>query len=150
MRNVTIMIAAGLFSGLGAALWTMLEYALGWHNQHLEVGAKTGFIALAFPVAAIIWALSATRRVQGGQLTLKQAVICGLGMSAINAFIGVIFFYMYYTWINPAFIAAMRARGQGVNVLEQLVAVVIGSLTIGLLLSVMAGLILRSRTGGAQ
>lgn len=145
MRSDPIIIAAGLFSGLGAALWTMLEYALGWHNQYLEVGAKTGYIALVFPVAAIIWALTAIRRAQGGQLTLKQAVICGLGMSAISAFVGMIFFYIYYTWINPAFIVAMRARGHEVDVLAQLLAVAIGSLLVGLFLSVVAGIFLRSK-----
>jgi hypothetical protein len=62
----------------------------------------------------------------------------------------VIFFSIYYHWINPDFLAAMRARGHDVDVPAQLIAVVIGSMSIGLLLSVVIGLILRSKPEGTQ
>jgi predicted metal-dependent hydrolase len=47
MRFNRITTYAGVFSGVGAALWTMFEYAMGWHNEHLETGAMTGFIEWA-------------------------------------------------------------------------------------------------------
>lgn len=150
MRDSRIIISAGLFWGLGAAAWTLLEFALGWHNQHLEVGAKTGFIALIFPIAAILWALSATKRAQKGQLTVKQAMVRGLAVSAVSALIGVIFFSIYYHWINPAFLVEMRARGQPVDVPTQLISVVIGSLVVGFLLSVAGAALLRSKAEKPQ
>ncbi|MGL5837508.1 MAG: DUF4199 domain-containing protein [Sphingorhabdus sp.] len=142
MRYNPIITSAGIFSGAGAALWTLFEYAMGWHSENLETGAVTGFVAIIFPIAAIIWALRATRRANGGQLTFKQSLTCGLAISAISAAIGLVFLYAYYTWINPAFIDAMKARGQDVNVTAQLAAVVMGTFVLGLLISAVAGFFL--------
>lgn len=150
MRFNPITTYAGMFAGIGAALWTMFEYAMGWHNEHLETGAMTGFVAIIFPSAAILWALRATKRSNGDRLTLKQALMCGVAVSAISAAIGVIFFYVYYTSINPAFLDAMRARGQEVDVTTQLAAVVIGSFIFGILVSAVAGLFMRTRGEAAK
>lgn len=144
MRYNSITTNAGIFSGVGAAAWTMFEYAMGWHNEQLETGAMTGFIAIIFPTAAILWALRATKRSYGGQLTLKEALMCGLAVSAISAAIGVIFFYIYYSSFNPAFLEAMKARGQEVDVTTQLIAVVMGSFIFGILLSAVAGFFMRT------
>jgi uncharacterized membrane protein len=150
MRFNPITTYAGIFSGVGAALWTMFEYAMGWHNEHLETGATTGFVAIIFPIAAILWALRATKRSHGDQLSLKQALMCGIAVSAISAAIGVIFFYIYYSSINPAFLDLMRARGQAVDVTTQLVAVVMGSFIFGILLSAVAGFFMRTRGEAAK
>jgi uncharacterized membrane protein len=145
MRFNPITTYAGIFSGAGAALWTLFEYAMGWHNAHLETGAMTGFVGIIFPVAAILWALRATKRAQGGRLTMPQALKCGVAVSAISAAIGIVFFYFYYSTINPEFLELMRARGQEVDVTGQLVAVVTGSFIFGILLSGIAGLVMRTR-----
>ncbi len=150
MRFNPITTSAGMFAGIGAALWTLFEYAMGWHNEHLETGATTGFVAIIFPTVAILWALRATKRSLGDRLTLKQALMCGVAVSAISAAIGVIFFYVYYTSINPAFLDAMRARGQEVDVTTQLAAVVLGSFIFGILLSGVAGLFMRARGEAAK
>lgn len=150
MRYNPITTYAGIFSGVGAALWTLFEYAMGWHNEHLETGAMTGFIAIVFPVAAIVWALRATRRSFGDQLSMKQALMTGLAVSAISAAIGVVFFYTYYTAINPAFLVAMAAHGQPVDVVSQLIAVVAGSFVFGVLISAVAGYFMRTRGGEAE
>lgn len=150
MRFNPITTYAGIFAGAGAALWTMFEYAMGWHNEHLETGAMTGFVAIIFPTAAILWALRATKRSNGGMLTLKQALMCGIAVSAISAAIGVIFFYIYYSSINPEFLELMKARGQEVDVTGQLVAVVMGSFIFGILLSAVSGLIMRTRGEAAK
>lgn len=150
MRFNPITTYAGIFAGAGAALWTMFEYAMGWHNEHLETGAMTGFVAIIFPTAAILWALRATKRSHGGVLTLKQALMCGVAVSAISATIGVIFFYIYYSSINPEFLELMKARGQEVDVTGQLVAVVMGSFIFGILLSAVAGLLMRTRGAAAK
>lgn len=150
MRFNPITTYAGIFAGAGAALWAMFEYAMGWHNEHLETGVLTGFVAIIFPTAAILWALRATRRAQGDTLSLKQALMCGVAVSAISAAIGVMFFYIYYSSINPAFLELMRARGQEVDVTGQLVAVVMGSFIFGILLSAVAGLLMRTRGTAAK
>ena len=67
----------------------------------------------------------------------------GLGVSAISAAIGLAFFAAYYTIINPEFVAAMQARGAAVDVPSQLAAVVMGSLVVGMAITVIATLIMR-------
>jgi hypothetical protein len=145
MRFNPITTCAGLFAGAGAAGWTLFEFAMGWHNEHWETGAMTGFIAIIFPFAAIIRALRATKSSLGGHLTMKQSLMTGLSISAISGAVGAVFFYAYYTAINPGFIAAMRARGHEVDVTAQLVAVVSGSFIFDLLISAVAGYFMRTK-----
>jgi multisubunit Na+/H+ antiporter MnhB subunit len=145
MRYHPTTTYAGLFSGLGAALWTLFEFWMGWHNEHLKIGARTGFVAIVFPIIAIVWALRATKESQAGRLTLVQAVKLGLAVSAVSAAIGAVFFYLYYTAINPAFIELMKAQGQDIDIAAHLAAVIVGSFVVGLLISVIAGALMRSR-----
>lgn len=76
---------------------------------------------------------------------MPQALKCGVAVSAISAAIGIVFFYFYYSTINPEFLELMRARGQEVDITGQLVAVVTGSFIFGILLSGIAGLVMRTR-----
>jgi Protein of unknown function (DUF4199) len=144
MRFYLTNINAGLFSGLGAALWTLFEFMMGWHNEYLEIGARTGFIAIVFPIVAIVWAMHTTKVSQAGQLSFMQAIKLGLAVSMVSAAIGVLFFYAYYTTINPAFIDLMKAKGQDITITAQLVAVVVGSLVVRLLISAVAGAFMRT------
>lgn len=138
-------ILAGLLSGGGAAGWTLVEYAMGWHNERLEIGAITGFVGLVFPILAIVLALGSLRRDAGGVLSWRTALPAGLAISAISAAIGFAFFRTYYSIINPQFVTAMRARGQAVDVDAQLAAVVAGSFVVGLLITVTTAMIMRRR-----
>lgn len=149
MTSARTTIYAGLLSGGGAMLWTLFEYAMGWHNEHIETGAMTGFVAIIFPIIAIVWALKATRRDAGGVLTIRRALATGLLVCAISAAIGVAFFSSYYNIINPEFVAAMSARGQNVDVTAQLVAVAAGSFVVGMLITLVATLVMR-RGGPAR
>jgi hypothetical protein len=149
MRYNWIAVYAGAFSGIGAALWTLFEFMMGWHTEHLETGQMTGFIAIIFPIVAIVWALRASKRLNNGRLTVRQSILCGIKASAISAAIGVAFFYAYYHSINPGFIEAMKARGQTVDIGAQLVTVVIGSFVLGVFISTIAGFIMRT-SGGAE
>ncbi|MFY9350818.1 MAG: DUF4199 domain-containing protein [Sphingobium sp.] len=143
MPDLRTTLLAGLLSGGGAMAWTLFEFAMGWHNEHLDVGAKTGFVAVIFPVVAVGWALRRARQAGDGQLRWRSALAIGLGVSAISAAIGLAFFAAYYTIINPEFVAAMQARGAAVDVPSQLAAVVMGSLVVGMAITVIATLIMR-------
>lgn len=143
MPDPRTTLLAGLLSGGGGMAWTLFEFAMGWHNQHPEVGEKTGFAAIIFPVIAIVWALRRSRRAAGGQLTWRSALATGLGVSAVSAAIGLAFFAAYYTIINPGFVTAMQARGAAVDVPSQLAAVVIGSFVVGMTITAVATLVMR-------
>ncbi len=143
MPDARSTLLAGLLSGGGAMVWTMFEFAMGWHNEKLDVGAKTGFIAIIFPVIAIVWALRKARQAAGGVISWRSALTTGLGVSAISAAIGFAFFAAYYTLINPEFVAAMQARGVTVDVVSQLVAVVLGSFVVGMVITAIATFVMR-------
>lgn len=143
MLDPKTTLLAGLLSGGGAMAWTLFEFSMGWHNQHPEVGAETGFVAIIFPFIAIIWALRRTQSAAGGHLTWRNALAAGLGVSAISAAIGLAFFAAYYTIINPGFVPAMQARGAAVDVPSQLAAVGIGSLVVGMAITAVATLVMR-------
>ncbi len=51
----------GAAAAAGGALWTLIEYALGFHTDKPEVGRYTGFIAIIFPILAIVAALRQAR-----------------------------------------------------------------------------------------
>lgn len=38
--------SAGLFAGLGTAMWTLFEYVMGWHGPRSDIGAWTGFVGI--------------------------------------------------------------------------------------------------------
>lgn len=136
-------LLAGLLSGGGAMAWTMFEFAMGWHSEQLDVGAKTGFVAIIFPVIAIVWALRKAQQAAGGVISWRSGLATGLAVSAISAAIGLAFFAAYYTLINPEFVAAMRARGAPIDVASQLIAVVLGSFTVGMVIAAIATFVMR-------
>jgi hypothetical protein len=143
MPDVRTILLAGLFSGGGAIAWTMFEFAMGWHSEQLDVGAKTGFVAIIFPVIAIVWALRKAQQAAGGAISWRSALATGLAVSAISAAIGFAFFGAYYTLINPEFVAAMRARGTPIDVASQLIAVVLGSVMVGTIITAIATFVMR-------
>lgn len=141
---------AGLFAGIGAALWTLFEFAMGWHGPKMEIGAMTGFVGVLFPLAAIIWALRTTKSELGGRLSLGQALLCGLSVSLILAAFGILFYYLYYTVINPDFIPAMQASGAKIDMASQLISVVAGSIVFSMIVALIGGLIMRTRRGSEE
>lgn len=148
MRFNRTIIRAGLFAGLGTALWTLFEYAMGWHGPRMEIGAVTGFVGVLFPLVAIVWALRATKAERGGHLTMRQALLVGLSVSLILSAIGIVFYQVYYTVINPGFLARLSASGTPTDTVSQLATVVVGSVTFSLVVAAIAGLVLRTRASG--
>ena len=134
----------GLLAAGGAAAWTLIEYALGFHTTRLDVGRYTGFFGLVFPVVAIVLALRAARRARGG-LSFMQGVGEGLAVTGVFAVLGVVFLWLYYAVVNPGFFADTAQRGEPVTLASQLVVVVVSSLVMGLVISLVAAALLRRR-----
>ncbi len=138
-------LVAGLFAGVGTALWTLFEFTMGWHTTHIEVGEKTGFVGILFPLVAIVWALRDTKARLNNQLSLKQSLTVGLSVALILAGIGVVFYQIYYTAINPGFLARLQTGGTPIDTVTQLVTVVVGSLGLSLAVALVGGLVMRTR-----
>ena len=140
MRQRALMF--GLLAAGGAAAWTLIEYALGFHTTRLDVGRYTGFVGLVFPIVAIVLALRAARRARGG-LSFAQGLVEGLAVTAVFAVLGTVFLWLYYKGVNPGFFADMARRGEPVTLAGQLAVAAVSSLVMGLLISAVAAALLR-------
>jgi hypothetical protein len=136
-------LLAGVGAGVGSALWTLFEFAMGWHGPKIEVGALTGFVGTVFPLVAIVWALRETKA-ELGALSMRQALMVGLSVAMVLAAIGVVFFHLYYTRINPEFLVRVQTPGATITATSQLVSVVVGSIGFSLLVALIGGWIMRS------
>jgi hypothetical protein len=143
LRRPTVSRALryGALAAAGGAVWTLTEYALGWHTTHAAVGRWTGFVSLVFPVAAIVWALRAARREAGGALSFRRGLGEAAGVGAVLASLGGAFFYAYHAWLHPAFGPAARAGTPA----TQAAAAAVSSLGVGLLVGVVAAAAMRAR-----
>lgn len=130
---------------LAVALWTLLEFALGFHGPRAEVGRYTGFLAIAFPVAGISLALREERRSRGGELSFLQGLALGTATAAVLSVLGAAFIWGYFVFINPEFEAAGRAA----EPMEQAALLLASSFVAGVIISAVAALALRGGSARA-
>jgi hypothetical protein len=156
-------IKFGLISAVAVSTWVLLEYLLGFHTTRYELGQYTGFGAAIFPVACT-WVALTRLRAAAGALTFGRGLAAGAVVAAISSAGTGLFMVVYYRFINPGWLATMRARetaaGQAADRspeqlnahLESLAAaaspagilmVMIGSFLIGLLIAAIIALVLR-------
>jgi hypothetical protein len=145
------MIKRALIYGLAAAggvfLWMMLEYALGFHTARAEIGRYTGFLALIFPVAAIAFGVRAARRARGGAIGFGEAFGEGIAIAATFSLLGAISVWLYFSAINPGFLASPAAGGATLG--GQVALSLVSGLFLGGLVSLVAALLLRRASPAA-
>ncbi len=137
----------GAAAAAGGALWALIEYALGFHTDKPEVGRYTGFIAIIFPIVAIVEALRPDRAEKGG-LSFGQGLAQGSAVTLVLAVLGVLFFLIYFSSINPDFLK--KAGPQPVSMGEQLSLLFISSLIGGIVISLVAAFLLRRTDESAR
>ena len=92
----------GIAAGLGISLWVFIEFLLGLHDKHLEIGQFTGYLSTIIPIACIYLGLKEKRgQLSPETLTLQQGLTTGLIVSLISGIITTAFFLLYYHFINP-------------------------------------------------
>lgn len=96
------LLYAGGAAGL-AALWTLLEFALGWHGERAEIGRISGFVGLLFPLVLIPLGVRAEKRAASGSFGWSRGLRFALIAAAVFAAAGAAFFFAYHSWINPGF-----------------------------------------------
>lgn len=134
----------GLAAAAGVSAWTMIEYLLGFHTVHAEVGRYSGFVGLLFPIAAIVLGIAAARRARGGLIGFGEAFAQGAAISVVSSALGAVSIWLYLTVINPGFLAS--PAGQGATLSGQIMAVLGGGLLFGGLVSLAAAAAMRRRT----
>lgn len=136
-------IAAGLLAGAGMFGWTILEYALGWHTTRADIGAYTGFVGIAFPIAAIMLAIRAERRDRGGAIAFGPAFAQGIGVALIFSLGAAIGIWLYLTTIHPGFLTS--AAGAGQTAAGQALLVLLSSFGLGAVVALVCAALMRRR-----
>lgn len=164
------LIYGALVAVLGA-VWTLIEYALGFHGEKIETGQYTGYVSLIFPIVGIVLAIQAAKKADTGAFTFGDGFKQGLATTAVFSVLGAIFFYLYHTAINPRYADLTRDLGlkkfqeqgysgreleQARTVLEAstspvalIFGAIIGSLIVGLIISAIAAAVLRRKAAAA-
>src|SRR5262245_16558972 len=155
----------GAVLGVSVVIWTLLLHVLGFYTTNLAAGQIADVVAIILPVATIVLALR-ERRGSGG-LTLIQAITTGLIVGLVSVPITAGFLWVYHHFINPQWnelliayqrdalaqsgasaeaIATMEARQRaGATDVAQLMGAVIGTAGISVVISLIAGAMLRRR-----
>jgi len=139
----------GLLAAAGGASWTLVEYALGFHTTRLETGRYSGFVAILFPILAIVFALKAARS-ERGALSFREGMMQGAAVTLVQATAGAVFIWLYFTLINPGFFAMLSRAGKNSNTEEQVTIMLVSSLAAGLLISVVAAALMRRRSDSSH
>lgn len=134
-------ITYGLLATGGVAAWTILEFALGWHESRADVGRYTAWLALLPPIVAIVFGLRAARRERADGLSFGAGMAEGTGMSLVFAVAVTIFYYLYFSAINPGY----NDAGAPVDPFRTAKAALGASMATGLLITVIAAAIFRTR-----
>ncbi len=159
----------GVISGAGVCAWVLAEYLLGFHNQHLAIGKFTGYLATVIPVVVLYRALKEKRdRQPDGDLATDDGIKAGLVISAIAGVITTAFFWAYKHFINPGWLdralefekAQMANAGATAETIDrkvaafnalnsdeiQIVTGLIGTMVVGLAISLVLTSILKKKT----
>lgn len=164
-----IEIKHGVICGTGVCAWILVEYFLGFHDEHLAIGKFTGYLATVIPVVVLYRALKEKRAQQpDGDLATGDGLKAGLVISAIAGVITTAFFWAYKHFINPGWLdralefekAQMAKAGATAEMIDRKVAVfnamnsdeiqivtgMIGTMVMGLAISVVLTSILKKKS----
>ena len=140
----------GLIAGTGICLWIIVEYCLGLHTAHLEIGEYTGYFSNLIPVLTLFLLLRKKQSaIYDGRLTLGQGIASGLVASLVSASLVYCFMVIYNNLINPnwmdyaltAKVAQLRAHGVAeVNIRQQIKFYQQANSPVGLISTTLLGL----------
>lgn len=88
----------GLLLGLISVALGVVLYVM---NMHLERTWITNVLGIGITVAVIIYGLNQFKKANGGFMSLGQALKLGVGISLIAGIIGVAFNYVLMNYIEP-------------------------------------------------
>ncbi len=156
----------GLLTGAGVCLWTLAEYALGFHNTRFDIGEYSGYFSCIIPLALLVLLLRNRREATAdGRLTLGQGVKSGLHASLVAGLVVWLFMLVYNRFINPGWmdlaldwkVAQLRLQGVAETAIREQIqfyhrmssplgcfgGIVLGSALTGAVFSLLLTLVLR-------
>lgn len=158
------MLTYGLYLGITSIIISVLNYSFGnIYKPHWSVNVLTYLVMIGF----IVLGLKAFKEANNGFLKLGQAIKIGLGIALISGIISIIYFLVFSKFIEPDFITNLREFQEQVMlekfpdmdeaIIEKQIEmsnkfmspgimsafVLAGSLIMGLIFSLIAGLIMK-------
>jgi Protein of unknown function (DUF4199) len=98
LSSKQIMLNYGLILGLTGILLNVALFAMGnTYDPHWSFMV----IGIAITIAIIILGVKKVKEVNGGFLSLGEAIKTGLGIALISAIIGIIYTYIFANYIEP-------------------------------------------------
>ncbi len=161
-----IMLNFGLYSGIAGIIISVINYAIGnIYEPHWWVLV----VSIIVSIALIVLGIKNVKELNGGYLTLSEAIKTGLGIALIGGIISVLYTLIFTSFIEPDFYVRM-AEVSHQNILdkypnftdEQIEAAnamaskftnptmtaafgLMGSLFFGLIVSLIAGAIMKKK-----
>ena len=101
-NSKSIILNYGVYLGVVTVLINLIMFAMGMHlDPHWSVSLISG----VFFIGLIVLGIKKYKETNGGFLTWGQGVKVGVGISIIAALIGVIYNYVFISFIEPDFMA---------------------------------------------
>lgn len=95
-----IMLNFGLYSGIAAIIIGVINYAIGnIYEPHWWVFV----VSIIVSIALIVLGIKSVKELNGGYLTLGEAIKTGLGIALIGGIISVVYQFIFTSFIEPDF-----------------------------------------------
>ncbi|MBI2428333.1 MAG: DUF4199 domain-containing protein [Ignavibacteriales bacterium] len=105
MQKSNPEILYGALCALAMSVWTLIEFALGFHTTSPEIGQYSGFVSIIFPIVFIYVALHDHQTNAGTPLPYLDGINIGFRIAFFSALLFTIFLFTYSTYINPDWVA---------------------------------------------
>lgn len=95
-----IALTYGLIFGFLSIAFAVVMYAMG---KHLDGGSLNTIVSLIITIGVIVFGLKAFKSVNGGFLSLGEAIKTGLAITLIGTILSLLYTYVFMTYIEPNF-----------------------------------------------
>jgi hypothetical protein len=159
-----VSIKWGIILAAALALWTLAIHALGIYTSRVQYAEIVDQVVVIVPLVVLTLALLEYRRDRSGSLPIWRGAAIGLGVAAFSAPMTVGFMWMYHHYVNPNWLSIlvahkrqeMSASGAAPDAIataiaqlqqsgtdrNQIVGGLVGTVVMGLVLSVAISLVL--------
>ncbi len=99
----------GIIAGLSSIVWLYIEFAIGFHEKHIEFQPIASSISIIIPIVFIALGIAEKRRKKyAGLISYWRAVVCGLLIVLISSIIYAIGLTHYCYDIYPDFLQNIK------------------------------------------
>ena len=164
MSRKTIMLNYGVILGFASIILSLLNYVFGnVYEPHWSLSV----VGIIVSIVIIVLGLKKVKEMNSGFLSVGESIKTGLGITLVSALINIVYLYAFYNFIEPEFFANMAKVQEQVmierfpNMTDEeletakqsasaflnpginLTITLIASLFFGLIISLIAGLVMK-------